>query len=88
MRADDCGDRAFDGGIAGRKIGAATGADSLAFFDAIAPIVYAETINMDIAWRAARWDKGAEPASRWIDGKDYINCPMNKAEYLAFAKNC
>jgi methylenetetrahydrofolate--tRNA-(uracil-5-)-methyltransferase len=66
MRADDCGDRAFDGGIAGRKIGAATGADSLAFFDAIAPIVYAETINMDIAWRAARWDKGPKPASRWI----------------------
>ena len=42
------------------SIGAATGADSLAFFDAIAPIVYRESVNMDIAWMASRWDKGAE----------------------------
>ncbi len=54
----------------------ATGQDSLAFFDAIAPIVYRDSIDMDIAWYASRWDKG--------DGKDYINCPMDKEQYLAF----
>jgi methylenetetrahydrofolate--tRNA-(uracil-5-)-methyltransferase len=57
------------------SIGAATGSDALAFFDAIAPIVYRESIDMDIAWMAARWDKG---------GKDYVNCPMDKEQYLAF----
>jgi methylenetetrahydrofolate--tRNA-(uracil-5-)-methyltransferase len=58
-----------------RSIGAATGADALAFFDAIAPIVYRESIDMDVAWLASRWDKG-EAA--------YINCPMTKEQYLAF----
>ena len=53
-----------------------TGQDSLAFFDAIAPIVYHDSIDMDVAWYASRWDKG--------DGKDYINCPMDKDQYLAF----
>jgi methylenetetrahydrofolate--tRNA-(uracil-5-)-methyltransferase len=68
-----------------QSIGAATGADSLAFFDAIAPIVHHESINMDIAWRAARWDKGAEASiALGSDGKDYINCPMNREQYLAF----
>jgi methylenetetrahydrofolate--tRNA-(uracil-5-)-methyltransferase len=57
------------------SIGAATCADALAFFDAIAPIVHKESIDMDVAWMAARWDKG---------GKDYINCPMDKEQYLAF----
>src|SRR3954468_5051061 len=57
------------------SIGAATGADSLAFFDAIAPIVYRESIDMDVAWLASRWDKG-EAA--------YINCPMTRDQYLAF----
>jgi methylenetetrahydrofolate--tRNA-(uracil-5-)-methyltransferase len=57
------------------SIGGATGADSLAFFDAIAPIVYRDSIDMDICWMAARWDKG---------GKDYINCPLDKDQYLAF----
>ena len=57
------------------SIGAATGADSLAFFDAIAPIVHRDSIDMDVCWMAARWDKG---------GKDYINCPMDKEQYLAF----
>ncbi|MDB5712723.1 MAG: methylenetetrahydrofolate--tRNA-((54)-C(5))-methyltransferase ((2)-oxidizing) TrmFO [Sphingomonadales bacterium] len=57
-------------------IGAETGEDALAFFDALAPIVHHDSIDMDIAWMASRWDKG--------DGADYINCPMNKAEYLAF----
>jgi len=58
------------------SIGAATGSDSLAFFDAIAPIVYHETIDMDVCWMASRWDKG--------ETKDYINCPMDKEQYLAF----
>lgn len=58
------------------SIGKATGADSLAFFDAIAPIVYRDTINMDVCWMASRWDKG--------ETKDYINCPMTKEQYLAF----
>ncbi len=53
----------------------ATGEDRLAFFDAIAPIIHHESIDMSICWMAARWDKG---------GKDYINCPMNKEQYLAF----
>jgi methylenetetrahydrofolate--tRNA-(uracil-5-)-methyltransferase len=57
------------------SIGAATGADSLAFFDAIAPIVHRDSIDMDICWMASRWDKGE---------KDYINCPMTKEQYLAF----
>ena len=58
------------------SIGAATGADSLAFFDAIAPIVYRESINMDVCWMASRWDKG--------ETKDYINCPMTAEQYAAF----
>jgi len=53
-----------------------TGEDALAFFDAIAPIVHRESIDMSIAWFQSRWNKG--------DGHDYINCPMNKDEYLAF----
>ena len=62
------------------QIGAATGKDSLAFFDAIAPIVYRDSIDMDICWMASRWDKVGPEG----DGKDYINCPMDKAQYLAF----
>ena len=56
-------------------IAAETGEGALAFFDAIAPIVHRESIDMDVAWMAARWDKG---------GKDYINCPLDKARYDAF----
>ncbi len=52
-----------------------TGEGALAFFDAIAPIVHRDSIDMDIAWMAARWDKG---------GKDYVNCPMDKAQYEDF----
>ena len=58
------------------SIGRATGAESLAFFDAIAPIVHCDSIDMSICWMASRWNKG--------DGKDYINCPMTKEEYYAF----
>ena len=58
-------------------IAAETGQDALAFFDAIAPIVHRDSIDMDIAWMAARWDKG---------GKDYINCPLDKEQYEAFVQ--
>ncbi|MFT3977103.1 MAG: methylenetetrahydrofolate--tRNA-(uracil(54)-C(5))-methyltransferase (FADH(2)-oxidizing) TrmFO, partial [Sphingomonas bacterium] len=59
-------------------IGAETGKDSLAFFDAIAPIVHRDTIDMDVAWFQSRWNKG--------DGKDYINCPLDRAQYQAFVE--
>ncbi|WP_010186944.1 methylenetetrahydrofolate--tRNA-(uracil(54)-C(5))-methyltransferase (FADH(2)-oxidizing) TrmFO [Sphingomonas sp. PAMC 26605] len=58
------------------SIGGATGSDALAFFDAIAPIVHFDSIDMDTAWFQSRWNKG--------EGKDYINCALNKEEYLAF----
>jgi methylenetetrahydrofolate--tRNA-(uracil-5-)-methyltransferase len=60
------------------SIGVATGLDSLAFFDAIAPIVHRDSIDMDIAWFQSRWDKG--------DGHDYINCPLEKDQYFAFVQ--
>jgi methylenetetrahydrofolate--tRNA-(uracil-5-)-methyltransferase len=59
-----------------------TGEDSLAFFDAIAPIVHRETIDFDRAWFQSRYDK-AGPAG---DGADYINCPLDKAQYAAFVE--
>ena len=68
-------------GSLAESIGAATGSESLAFFDAIAPIVYRDSIDMDVAWMASRWDKGSGPDG---DGKDYINCPMDRDQYIAF----
>ncbi|MDR5651648.1 methylenetetrahydrofolate--tRNA-(uracil(54)-C(5))-methyltransferase (FADH(2)-oxidizing) TrmFO [Ruixingdingia sedimenti] len=62
------------------SIRAATGADSLAFFDAIAPIVHADTIDMSVAWRQSRYDKGETEDERTA----YINCPMTKDQYEAF----
>ena len=59
----------------GEAIRGLTGEDDLAFFDAIAPIIHRDSINMDIAWFQSRYDKG--------DGKDYINCPLDKERYLA-----
>ena len=59
------------------SIAAETGQDALAFFDAIAPIIHRDSVDMDVAWMAARWDKG---------GKDYINCPMDKDQYNAFVQ--
>jgi len=56
-------------------IAAETGQDALAFFDAIAPIIHRDSIDMDVAWMAARWDKG---------GKDYVNCPLDKPQYDDF----
>ncbi len=58
------------------SIGAATGADALAFFDAIALIVHFDSIDMETAWFQSRWNKG--------EGKDYINCAMDKDQYAAF----
>ena len=58
------------------SIAAATGADALAFFDALAPIVHRDSIDMDIAWFQSRWDKG--------EGRDYINCPLDRDQYAAF----
>ncbi|WP_421729306.1 methylenetetrahydrofolate--tRNA-(uracil(54)-C(5))-methyltransferase (FADH(2)-oxidizing) TrmFO [Brevundimonas sp.] len=57
-----------------------TGEESLSFFDAIAPIVHADSIDFDIAWRQSRYDKEGPGG----DAAAYVNCPMNKAEYEAF----
>ncbi len=57
-------------------IGALTGEDNLAFFDAIAPIVHRDSIDFETAWFQSRYDKGS--------GDDYINCPLSEAEYEAF----
>lgn len=57
-----------------------TGEDKLAFFDAIAPIVYKDTIDFNVAWFQSRYDKVGPDG----DGKDYINCPMNKEQYYNF----
>jgi methylenetetrahydrofolate--tRNA-(uracil-5-)-methyltransferase len=62
------------------SIRAATGAEALAFFDAIAPIVYTDTIDMSVAWLQSRYDKGETEDEQ----KAYINCPMTKSEYDAF----
>ena len=62
------------------SIRAATGAEALAFFDAIAPIVYADSIDMDKAWLQSRYDKGDTVEEQTA----YINCPMNRDEYEAF----
>ena len=62
-----------------------SGEDSLAFFDAIAPIVYRESIDMDVAWFQSRYDKVSDGFEGDADaGKDYINCPMNRDQYEAF----
>ncbi|MBX3567261.1 MAG: methylenetetrahydrofolate--tRNA-(uracil(54)-C(5))-methyltransferase (FADH(2)-oxidizing) TrmFO [Rhizobiaceae bacterium] len=57
-----------------------TGADALAFFDAIAPIVHFDSIDMKTCWFQSRYDKVGPGGT----GKDYINCPMDKAQYEAF----
>jgi methylenetetrahydrofolate--tRNA-(uracil-5-)-methyltransferase len=65
------------GSALAEAIAAETGQGALAFFDAIAPIVHRDSIDMDKAWMAARWDKG---------GKDYINCPLDKEQYETFVQ--
>lgn len=64
----------------GKAIAEETGADSLAFFDAIAPIVYAESIDMSKAWMQSRYDKGETEEERTA----YLNCPMTREQYEAF----
>jgi methylenetetrahydrofolate--tRNA-(uracil-5-)-methyltransferase len=59
-----------------------TGAGALAFFDAIAPIIHFDTIDMDICWFQSRYDKVGPGGT----GKDYINCPMDRAQYEAFVQ--
>ncbi|MEM1005231.1 MAG: methylenetetrahydrofolate--tRNA-(uracil(54)-C(5))-methyltransferase (FADH(2)-oxidizing) TrmFO [Pseudomonadota bacterium] len=64
----------------GQAIQAETGADALTFFDAIAPIVYADSIDMSTAWMQSRYDKGETEAERTA----YLNCPMDRDRYEAF----
>lgn len=58
-----------------------TGSDNLSFFDAIAPIVHAHSIDMDKAWKQSRYDKDSSGVG---GGADYINCPLTKDEYYTF----
>ncbi|WP_353472448.1 methylenetetrahydrofolate--tRNA-(uracil(54)-C(5))-methyltransferase (FADH(2)-oxidizing) TrmFO [Salipiger sp. H15] len=67
-------------GTLGKALQDETGAEALAFFDAIAPIVYFDTIDMDTAWLQSRYDKGETEEEQ----KAYINCPMDKPQYEAF----
>ncbi|MCA3664150.1 MAG: methylenetetrahydrofolate--tRNA-(uracil(54)-C(5))-methyltransferase (FADH(2)-oxidizing) TrmFO [Methylobacterium sp.] len=59
-----------------------TGETSLAFFDAIAPIVHRESVDMETAWFQSRYDKAGPGGT----GADYLNCPMDKAQYHAFVE--
>ncbi|MEP1612443.1 MAG: methylenetetrahydrofolate--tRNA-(uracil(54)-C(5))-methyltransferase (FADH(2)-oxidizing) TrmFO [Roseobacter sp.] len=67
-------------GALGEAIAAQTGADALAFFDAIAPILYFDSIDMKSAWMQSRYDKGETEEERTA----YLNCPMNKEQYEGF----
>ncbi|MBK0328618.1 methylenetetrahydrofolate--tRNA-(uracil(54)-C(5))-methyltransferase (FADH(2)-oxidizing) TrmFO [Rhodobacteraceae bacterium F11138] len=64
----------------GAAIAAETGAEALAFFDAIAPIVYFDSIDMSRAWMQSRYDKGDTEEERTA----YLNCPMDRDQYEAF----
>lgn len=64
----------------GQAIAAETGAEALAFFDAIAPIIYFDSIDMSRAWMQSRYDKGETEEERTA----YLNCPMNKEQYEGF----
>lgn len=57
-----------------------TGEEQLSFFDAIAPIIYTDSIDFNICWKQSRYDKTGPGGT----GKDYINCPMNEQEYNDF----
>ena len=67
-------------GALAEAIAAETGAEALAFFDAIAPIVHKDSINFTKAWFQSRYDKPGPGGT----GSDYINCPMDQAQYEAF----
>lgn len=64
----------------GEAIRAETGAEALAFFDAIAPIVHADSVDLSKAWFQSRYDKGDTPEERTA----YLNCPMDRDQYEAF----
>jgi len=64
----------------GEVIQSLTGEDELAFFDAIAPIVYKDSINFDVCWFQSRYDKQGPGGT----GADYINCPMTEEQYNGF----
>ncbi|MBF0093549.1 MAG: methylenetetrahydrofolate--tRNA-(uracil(54)-C(5))-methyltransferase (FADH(2)-oxidizing) TrmFO [Alphaproteobacteria bacterium] len=64
------------------SIRALTGEESLAFFDAIAPIVYRDSVNLDVAWFQSRYDKGNPDG----EAGDYINCPLDREQYHAFVE--
>jgi methylenetetrahydrofolate--tRNA-(uracil-5-)-methyltransferase len=64
----------------GAAIAALAGSEALAFFDAIAPIVHADSIDMNVAWFQSRYDKAGPGGG----GADYINCPLTREEYDAF----
>ena len=64
----------------GEAILGLTGEASLAFFDAIAPIVHTESIDLEVAWFQSRYDKPGPGGT----GKDYINCPLDRDQYFAF----
>ncbi|WP_336294173.1 methylenetetrahydrofolate--tRNA-(uracil(54)-C(5))-methyltransferase (FADH(2)-oxidizing) TrmFO [Bartonella sp. CB169] len=66
-----------------QTIQAITGTEALSFFDAIAPIIYTDSINMDICWYQSRYDKIGPEGT----GKDYLNCPLNKEQYIAFVQS-
>ena len=66
----------------GDAIAELTGAEELAFFDAIAPIIYRDSIDMSVCWFQSRYDKVGPGGN----GKDYINCPMNKEQYENFIR--
>ena len=67
-------------GALAQSIAGLTGAEALAFFDAIAPIVHADTIDMTIAWEQSRYDKGDTPEEQ----RAYVNCPMTREDYETF----
>ncbi|MEP2642210.1 methylenetetrahydrofolate--tRNA-(uracil(54)-C(5))-methyltransferase (FADH(2)-oxidizing) TrmFO [Roseobacter sp.] len=67
-------------GALGQAIAAETGAEALAFFDAIAPIVYFDSIDMSKAWMQSRYDKGETEEERTA----YLNCPMDRDQYEGF----
>jgi methylenetetrahydrofolate--tRNA-(uracil-5-)-methyltransferase len=72
-------------GALGEVIRAELGGDRMYFYDAIAPIVAADSIDWDRAFRASRWDRDSEPSAGGDVGVgDYVNCPLDKLQYEAF----
>jgi methylenetetrahydrofolate--tRNA-(uracil-5-)-methyltransferase len=65
-----------------RSITHTTGADALAFFDAIAPIVHRDSIDFEVAWLQSRYDKPGPGGT----GADYVNCPLDEAQYRGFVE--